>query len=289
MFLLCSFPPGSLDSMKLAPQVWQREFKERLRVRFHSHHAKCSICIRHRLIIKKLGHCAAARRAQFAELQRHLSRQLADRRIYWFNRSQSRLSATSPCCQEMTFILDSMDMQKYSWPKSPTMNAKDFCSWARPRMACTSLLAHGHLVLNVLTHHCISTTSSRTAEIVSYAMSKLALERRIDFRRIMLCIQADNASKEAKNNTLLRHFAWQVALRKLKGCQLTFLSSGHSHEDIDSLFSNLRAWLSRHSDLWTPEAFRQCLDEYFQDPSHRPYEKIRETIRMDRYRDWCPI
>ncbi|CAK9073561.1 unnamed protein product, partial [Durusdinium trenchii] len=27
------------------------------------------------------------------------------------------------------------------------------------------------------------------------------------------------------------------------------------------------------------------MEQWTNDPSHRPYEKIRETIRMDRYRD----
>lgn len=268
--------------------MWQREFSDRLRIRFQTHHAKCAQCVRHRLIIKKLGHCGPARRAQYDELQKHLSRQLADRRVYWYYRSQSRLDSVNPCPQEICAILDSMDMAKYSWPKSKTMLSKEFCNWARPRMACTSVLVHGHMALTVLTQHCLSTNSSRSAEILSSALTTLSIERRVDFRQIMLHVQADNCSKECKNNCLLRHFAFQIALKKLRGCQLSFLSSGHSHEDIDGMFSNLRAWLARHDELWDPESFQSCLPHYFDDPSHRPHEKIRKVIRMDRFRDWSP-
>lgn len=260
-----------------------------MRIRFQSHHSKCSQCLRHKLIIRKLGHCPPARRAQYDELQRHLSRQLADRRVYWYHRAQSRLDSVSPCPQLLSCILDSMDMAKYAWPKSHIMNAKEFASWARPRMACTTLLVHGHLSLTVLTHHCISTNSSRTAEILSHGMSKLAHERRIDFRQIVLHIQADNCSKECKNNCLLRHCAWQVALRRLKATQISFLISGHSHEDIDSLFSNLRAWLSQFPELPTPESFRDCLEKYFSDRKHRPDETLRDIIRMNRFRDWTLV
>ena len=177
-------------------------------------------------------------------------------------------------------------MAKYAFPKSSIMMAKQFCSWARPRMACTSLIMHGHQVLTVLTPHCISTNSSRSAEILSHGLTALTLERRVDLRNIFLHVQGDNCSKECKNNCLLRHFSFQIGLRKLHGAQLSFLSSGHSHEDVDAMFSNLRAWLARFPELWTPEAFRDCLKQFFDDPKHRPYEKLRTVLLMDKFRDW---
>ena len=120
-------------------------------------------------------------------------------------------------------------------------------------------------------------------------MSKLARERRLDFRQIVLHVQADNSSKECKNNCLLRHCAWQVALRRLKAAQISFLMSGHSHEDIDSLFSHLRSWLAQFAELPTPESFRDCLEQYFSDHKHRPEEALRDVIRMDRFRDWILV
>lgn len=238
------------------------------------------------MIIKRLGHCGPAQRAQHAELQRHLARQLADRRTYWICRAQSRLDSVSPCPQQLRFILDSMDMAKYAWPKSRVMASKEFNSWPRPRMSCTTMIAHGHLVLSVLTPHCIPANSSRSTEIMSLGMTKISRERNVDFRRIRLNIQADNCSKEVKNACSLRHFAYQVAKKRLHSCQLSFLQSGHSHEDVDSLFSNLRAWLSQHPELHTPDCFRSCLTEYFANPRHRDHEKLRSVVMMDKYRDW---
>ena len=176
----------------------------------------------------------------------------------------------------------------WTWPNIAGRKAKPCClkSFATghgPEWHVLSVLVHGHMALTVLTQHCISTNSSRSAEILSSALTTLSIEQ------IMLHVQADNCSKECKNNCLLRHFAFQIALKKLRGCQLSFLSSGHSHEDIDGMFSNLRAWLARHDELWDPESFQSCLQHYFDDPSHRPHEKIRKVIRMDRFRDWSPI
>ena len=38
----------------LAFKVWQSAFEGLLRIRFYTHHSKCSQCIKHRLIIKNL-------------------------------------------------------------------------------------------------------------------------------------------------------------------------------------------------------------------------------------------
>ena len=272
--------------MVVSSEVWQQDFGDRLRIRFANHHSKCSQCIKHRLIIKRLGHCGPARRSQFEELQRHLNRQLADRRTYYFLRAQSRLNASSPFVGELCCILDSMDMQKYAWPKSKIMLAKEFATWARPRMACTSMLIHGHVAFTALTHHCLSTNSSRTAEILSAGMTFLSKMSRIDFSKIFLSLQADNASKEVKNNCMVRHLSMQIALGRLRGAQMCFLSSGHSHEDIDAMFSTIRNWLGRYAELLTPESFVQALDDFFQVPEHRSNEKFRSVILMSKFRDW---
>lgn len=40
-------------------EVWMKDFKHLLRIRKSNHHARCSQCLRHRLIIRKLGHFIA--------------------------------------------------------------------------------------------------------------------------------------------------------------------------------------------------------------------------------------
>ena len=201
------------------------------------------------------------------------------------SRSLGGLGDFQVCC-----IIDSMDAAKYSWPKSPVMSTKQFAKFNRPRMSCTSLIIHGHLCLTALTPHSLTCNSSRTAELISNGLSFLAHnpERPMDLRHAFVHVQADNACKEAKNQCMARHLAAQVALRKIKGAQLSFLSSGHSHEDIDALFSCLRSWIQRTPEILTPESFRQCLQSFFDQPEHRPYEKYRKVVMMTKFRDWRP-
>ena len=114
------FPLGAENWWQqfLGLQVWQRYFKGLLRIRFDSHHAKCGQCLKHRMILKRLGNNPAAQRCQRAELDRHLKRQHADRQIYYLSRARSRLDASSSAPVTITCILDSMDQAKHSWPRS---------------------------------------------------------------------------------------------------------------------------------------------------------------------------
>ena len=267
--------------------MWQSDFEHLLRIRFATHHSKCSICTKHRLIIRKCGHNPAAAQAQHHQLQLHLKRQHADRQCYWASRSRSRLGATTLGECEVTCILDSMDAQKHAWPRSRSMSCKEFSSFNRPRMTSTTLLVHGHLVLVALSPHTCTSGSSRTAEVLCHGLTRMAT--RVDFSQVWLNLQADNCSKEVKNNGTLRVLSLWVALHKLRGAEVSFLCSGHSHEDVDALFSLFGAHLDRHKELWTPAAFQQCLQDFFQDRQNRPYEPERSVELLTRYKDWTLI
>ena len=75
-------------------KVWMEDFRHRLRIRQQGHHARCSVCIRHRLIIRRLGR-GPARLAQLEQYKAHLGRQYRDRQVYWSHRARSRSEATS--------------------------------------------------------------------------------------------------------------------------------------------------------------------------------------------------
>lgn len=281
MFSWCS----SISPKTISCKVWQSSFEHLLRIRFYSHHARCSQCLRHRLIIKKCGHCPGARRAQHVLLQKHLSRQLRDRQMYWASRARSRLGAANVGeCTEITMILDSMDAQKHSWPRSRSMASKEFASFVRPRLSSTTLIMHGFAILTALSPHHISTNSSRTAEILCAGLTMLS--KKVDLTSCFLNVQADNCSKEVKNNCTMRLLALWTALHRINGAEMNFLSSGHSHEDVDGLFNLLRAHLESHRELWTPLEFRQCLEKFYDDPSNRPYEPTRSVALLTEFKDW---
>lgn len=260
------------------------DFKERLRIRFSKHHSTCSICLRHKLLLKRLGHCGPARRAQLQLLQQHRTRQRRDRQCYWMMRASSRLDAQAASPSTICCILDSMDAAKHSWPRSQIMKSKEFSAFNRPRLTSTTLLVHGHLALLGLSPHFVSSNSSRSCELLSHALTLLSEKVRLE--GACLHIQGDNCCRELKNNSVLRLLAMWVAVGKVARAQMACLTSGHSHEDIDALFSLLRAHLQDHQELWTPLDFQRCLERWFASEDHRPHEPMRRVCMISRFRDW---
>lgn len=224
--------------------------------------------------------------AQLRELQRHLRTQYADRAAYWAHRSRSRLEASSTCCSEVSIILDSMDQAKHCWPRSEAMAAKDFNSWPRPKMSSTTMIMHGHGVIQCLSPPCLPTNSNRTVEIAGVGLTR-GMAHGIDWRHVDLRLQSDNCAKEAKNQTVLRFLGQLVATHRLRSARLCCLMTGHSHEGIDSLFSQMSTFIGRNRELHTMSSFRDAMRRLFSDAHVRPHDnKFREVEIVTAYRDW---
>lgn len=266
-------------SYKLFATVWQKGFAECLKVRQSGHHSKCSQCIKHRIVIRSLAKSTYARQCQIGLFQKHLKRTYDDRLVYWAARARSRLGGPA-----VSLILDSMDQQKHAWPRSPVMLSKQFNTFNRPRLTNTTLICHGHHVITSLSPPFLPSNASRSCDILMHSLHLLS--QKMDLRSVCLDIQADNCSKEAKNNACLRLCSLLISTHTIGQATLNFLESGHSHEDIDAHFKDVATWLQRHPELHTREAFRSCLDEYHQLDKVRPLEASKFVLSHDQVRDW---
>lgn len=260
----------------------------KLRVRNFGHHAKCGTCVRHRLIIKKLGGNARARMMQCKQYAAHLARQYQDRANYWASRSLSRQQATSTnvggTLSHACLIIDSMDQAKHAFPKTQNMQSKEFQKMIRPRLSSTTVICHGHTVTTALSVPALPSNSSKSVELISNTLCKLAAS--YDLRTATIDCQGDNCSKELKNVTTIRYGSMLVALHMVNGFNLNFLSSGHSHEDVDHLFSMQSAWYNRSGELHHPLAFQTCLNEFYARKDTRPHERKKEAIVVHQVREW---
>lgn len=262
------------------------DYADRLRIRASSHHARCSVCVKHQLIIKRLPR-GPGRLAQVAQYRNHLSRQYRDRQQYWAHRAKSRTEAASGapithCC----IIIDGMDQAKHCYPKSMALNCKDFSSWSRPRLQATTAICHGHAIVVGLSPQNTKSSGSRTIELIAYMMTKPL--NYIHWSNVFVHFEADNCSKELKHQTTLRLMGTLIATHRLRGCELNFLSTGHTHEDIDGHFSLTSSWLDRHPELWCIDDSKQCLEKFLANPSVRVHEPKREVLVYDQFRDWTP-
>lgn len=167
------------------------------------------------------------------------------------------------------------------------MGSKEFSSWSRPRLSATTLIAHGHAVLVGLSPENVPTSGSRTMELVAYMITKPL--NYIHWPNVFLRLEADNCSKELKHQTSLRMMSTMVSLHRLRGCELSYLQSGHSHEDIDAHFAVTSAWLNRYPELWCIADFQKCLQNLLADKKVRINEPKREVVVFDQFRDWYPV
>lgn len=267
------------------PQVWSESFRSRLSIREKSRHAACSVCIKHRLILKQLTGDRVAHQRQTEMYGQHIAAQYRDRCTYWEARSLSRINLMQSGSRFICVILDGMDKSKFRLPRSLCMGAKEFQTFARPALDVHALLCHGHATGVFLSDPMVPKDSSWCMDLLFGMTHKIGEFH--DLRFISLAIQCDNTSKEVKNNTTLRGLAYVIANRRLFSAEVRSLRSGHSHEDVDGFFAQLNAVLEARNELHTPQEFRDAIDGYLQLPTTRPDDSsIKCTQVLNSVRDW---
>jgi hypothetical protein len=63
----------------------------------------------------------------------------------------------------------------------------------------------------------------------------------------ILWLQADNCFKENKNRWMMAFCCWLIHIGWFKEVMISMLPPGHTHIDIDQVFSTFSLWLDRHS------------------------------------------
>ena len=257
-------------------------FGDCMSIREHTQHSQCGQCVRYKLLIRRLRNDSAALVHQTKCFEAHLAKQYADRVVYWKARTLSRIPMGPTGRPSICIITDAIDHSKFRVPRSKIFNSKEMGGFIRPCMDMTTVLVHGRYVLMALSEQWVRKDSSWCAELLAYTLGRLD----DDLREAEVIIQADNCSRECKNNTLCRFGAMLVGTRRLRRYEQRFLITGHSHEDIDQYFSAVSSLIESNSELHDPQAFVRILETWLRDPSVRPNEGRREVIKVDQVRDW---
>lgn len=236
--------------------------------------------------MKKIGDDnELARVAQAKMWGLHLQQQFEDRQVYWTNRSLSRIGQDIDGEKVVTLIIDSMDRSKWAIPRSEVLAAKSFNGLHRPVLDCAGIIAHGHYLAIAFSEPHLPKGANWTIELLSILFHRLVLNG-CDLRQYRVIIQADNASKEAKSNSVLRYLSYMIARKRIRAARVCFCMSGHNHEDIDQMFSLLGAFLATQRELRSPQEFLGAVNTYLSNPSVRPEERNREAIKVDSVRAW---
>ncbi|CAE7525393.1 cofG [Symbiodinium sp. CCMP2592] len=286
-------------------QVWYQDFAF-LKFRAQSNHATCSVCLRHKMLIKDLSGHLLARKEQVKRYHSHLKDQYMDRMTYWSLRGESRLRGGA----SITAIIDSMDQSKTCLPRGACMKSKargsqkacrgngmnrvpivtqisswqDLSNMQRPKCHITAVIIHGFAIFLFLSEHNQPKNSSAMIEMMSHALTVISQQCALKY--VSLNIQSDNTVREMKNNPFAKWMASLVSHGNLRECSLRNLRSGHSHEDVDQLFGRAAKWLARYGrTAQTPGDLLEILQEFL-NKVDRPYERQRVVAQVDKVRDW---
>ncbi|CAC5418453.1 unnamed protein product [Mytilus coruscus] len=89
-----------------------------------------------------------------------------------------------------------------------------------------------------------------------------------------LYIQADNSPKDNKNKYLIMFLAMLVKMEIVKKIKLTFLMVGHTHEDVDQLFSRISVKASKEKTTTIPSLLDLIKRSYTLQPIAKHVESL---------------
>ena len=250
---------AKLPSRKTFSRAWNGSWSKVLRLKFPSDHSCCQTCFELREKIYRTW-APLHEKLQWARLWRdHLRNQYMDRVLYWNLRFVSRsFDATV-----LVLIIDSMDRKKAVWPKYHfTRKPHEIEALKpRPRMTVTGGVAHGWCTGIFIAQETMSHGSNAYVEVVCQLLDKVAELCKVQGRRfpVHLVLQADNTVAQTKNQYASAFCSQLVGMQKFSTVTLNFLMVGHTHEDIDQLFSLICQYVVRRHRWETPDEFQRIV------------------------------
>ena len=237
---------------------WQQYWRFSLGLRKPTQHSQCNDCAKHSQYI----HCSNAspqekhQRAQ--EWQQHLRDQYHDRLIYWHLRWWSR----RPASNVLVIIIDGMDKTKGVWPQYSFRVPKMLDKYHRPRTTIHLAMAHGYCYdFYLADDEDFFHGASFFCEVLTQTLARVQsiCQSRVQSMPDHLVIQADNTTAQAKNDEVAKFMAVLVRKFKFKTSILQFLRVGHTHEDVDFMFSLLLSRVLRKVRFKVPDELRLAI------------------------------
>jgi len=273
-------PDIELPSYSYFTEVW-RGSKELRKVRTQRNVGtlpKCSTCksFEEKLLAVKNANQVELAKIE-AEFRGHVFLQQFERRAYAYK----QMLAYSESKEFLSCIIDSSTQFPYHVPYTRDQ-FKDLDSSGTLKQSLTAVHFHGRDTYIYPYSKFVNGGSNWTIQCLLEALSSEASkEGHVNFPRTWF-IQMDNCSGENKNKFVFAFLSTLVAKGYFDTIVVSFLPTGHTHEDVDQLFSILAARLRVNGIHLSREEFDALLKD--PPPNQKTTEKQQKSFKVNRLR-----
>ncbi len=219
--------------------IW-KQFAPHIKVRKIHRFTKCSDCEFYRSELAKAGlnerTASVLKRSKAA----HIAFVQRERLEYARKRDQAIRNPSKFC----SFIIDGADQSAYGLPHL-LFNTK---SMRGEKLKVRLIGVKEHLLVPNVFFYLMTEEFETGANHVIECVHRF-LSHKFEKGPILqtLYVQADNCSRENKNRYFMSYFEMLVARGVVKDVYVSFLPVGHTHEDIDQIFSRTSTHLRSHN------------------------------------------
>ncbi|CAH1252417.1 Hypp9281 [Branchiostoma lanceolatum] len=233
---------------------------------------QCDVCMLAKATIaSEVSHIE--RQALISRWKRHLQRQQNERETYY----QRRARAEARQRDYLSLILDGMDQSKSNLPH--------FKGWTEPKSAgnarlethITGAIVHGRNTYALID---LSQYPHDSNLAMNSLLHILVSEANNGPLPPTLNVQVDNCGRENKNRFFLGLMAFLVKTDYFEEITVNFLMVGHTHEDVDAVFSQFSHKLDRKDAKTTSE-----LEEVLKSSFH-PEPKVEQFVAIWDIKNW---
>ena len=221
--------------------VWStHEDLKRIVVRKHLRFSLCASCVG---FIEQRAHRLSRDEVQDLKAKEYAHAKFvrAERATYYLRRALARNQPD----KYLSLIIDGADQQAFGSPHFVTRSKATENEWRIP-LSLMGAIAHGYGIYGFSYLPNIRHGSNLVMEVLHRILNQMWHNNGGKKLPPILFLQLDNTAKQNKCKYLLGFLALLVHYNVFEEILVSFLLVGHTHEDIDQLFSRVAVWLRRH-------------------------------------------
>jgi hypothetical protein len=247
-----------------------------IKLRKHLRFAICDTCVKFRDLKDYSQDHQEKQQILAAEIKHHNF--IKDERLTYYSRIQKGIKPFIDC---VSIIADGADNGRYAVPyhhvRSHTSNG---C--ARLPTHVMGVLMHGYRPHAYTYYENFKHGTNVTIEAIYRSLSyRLNLMGSLP---ALLYLQLDNTVKQCKSQFMMGFLAYLVLTGVFKHVVVSFLPVGHTHEDIDQLFSRIAIYLMCH-DALSVEGLHECIRQSYQTKTGQRCH-TSHWDRVTNFSDW---